>query len=77
VRRKTVLIVPATVPDARVTRVPAAELSPTVISPVAPATVPAAHAVPVIPEQATAEQLEALCRENAALRQELDRSRRG
>lgn len=75
-RRKTVLVVPATVPDAQVTRFPSAEPAPTVISPVTPAGVPTADPVPVIPDQPTGEQVAALRRENADLRDELERTRR-
>ena len=76
-RRKTVLVVPATVPDAQVTRFLAATPAPTVISTVAPAPVPTANPVPVIPDQPTAEQVAALRRENADLRDALERTRRG
>jgi hypothetical protein len=73
--RKTVLIVPPTVPDALVTRLsPAASDEPTVIS-AAPAPVPTPTAVSVIPEQLTAEQIAVLREENEALRQELERVR--
>jgi hypothetical protein len=74
-RRKTVLIVPQTVPDALVTRLaPAASDEPIVIS-AEPAPVSPAHAVPVIPEQLTAEQIAVLREENDALREELARVR--
>ena len=74
-RRKTVLIVPATVPDARVTRVAPAPPEATVISRVEPTTVPLAQPVPVLPEQLTVEQVALLRAENDALREELDRVR--
>jgi hypothetical protein len=73
--RKTVMIVPQTVPDALVTRLaPAASDEPLVIS-AAPAAVPTPIAVPVVPEQLTAEQVALLREENEALRQELARVR--
>jgi hypothetical protein len=73
--RKTVLIVPATVPDARPTRVPAPQAGePTVIS-AEPTPVPAPAVVPLIPEQLTAEQIAELREENEALRDELARVR--
>jgi hypothetical protein len=73
--RKTVLIVPQTVPDALVTRLaPAASDEPTVIS-AEPAPVPAPTAVPVIPEQLSAAQVAVLREENEALREELARVR--
>ena len=74
-RRKTVLIVPATVPDAQVTRVAPAQPEATVISSIEPTPVPLAQPVPVIPEQLTADQVALLREENAALREELDRVR--
>ena len=73
--RKTVLIVPATVPDAAVTRLPRRDPEgPTVIS-AEPAPVPAATARPVVPEQLTAEQVRELRAENHALREEIERVR--
>jgi hypothetical protein len=73
--RKTVLIVPATVPDARPTRVPAPQLDkPTVIA-AEPTPVAAPAVVPLIPEQLTAEQIAELREENEALRDELARVR--
>jgi hypothetical protein len=73
--RKTVLIVPATVPDARPTRVPVPQVdSPTVVA-AEPTPVPAPAVVPVIPEQLTAEQVAELREENEALREALARVR--
>jgi hypothetical protein len=75
--RKTVLIVPATVPDARPTRVPAPQVdAPTVVA-AEPTPVPAPAVVPVIPEQLTAAQIAELREENEALRDELARVRFG
>jgi hypothetical protein len=74
-RPKTPFIVPATVPDAQVTRlVASAPEGPTVIS-AEPAPVPVPLPLQVVPEQLTAEQVELLRAENAALREELERVR--
>lgn len=72
---KTPFIVPATVPDAQVTRIAGGDHEgPTVLS-AEPVPVPAAAPVRVVPEQLTAEQVEVLRAENAALRVELERAR--
>jgi hypothetical protein len=73
--RKTVLIVPATVPDARPTRVAAPEPDEPRVVAAEPTPVPAPSVVPVIPEQLTAEHIAELREENEALRGELARVR--
>jgi hypothetical protein len=73
--RKTVLIVPATVPDARPTRVPPPPVHKPTVFAAEPTPVPAPAVVPVIPEQLTAEQIAELREENEALRDELARVR--
>jgi hypothetical protein len=77
VDHKTVLIVPATVPDARATQVPATQPAKPTLVAAEPRPVPAPSVVPVIPEQLTAEQIAELREENAALRDELARVRSG
>jgi len=72
---RTALIVPATVPDALVTRLPHRELPRSHVLCLAPAPVPVAVAVPVVPEQLSAQQVDVLRAENAALRVELARVR--
>jgi hypothetical protein len=70
---KTVLIVPSTVPDAMITRLPAREPEqPHVIS-AEPAAVPTPTPIPLVPERLTAEQVAVLRQENEALREELAR----
>ncbi len=74
-RHTTVLIIPATVPDAQVTRLRLTEAErPHVIS-AAPSAVPVARATPLLPERVTVEQVERLRAENNALRDELRRVR--
>jgi hypothetical protein len=75
VNPKTMLIVPSTVPDAMVTRLPAREPDQPHVVSAEPAPVPVPIAVPVIPEQLTAEQIAVLRQENDALREELARVR--
>ena len=70
-RRTTVLIVPATVPRAVVNRLLGREPEPPVVHTADPYPVPPAHAVRVIPEQLTQEQVDQLRAENAELRARL------
>jgi hypothetical protein len=72
---KRVFIVPSTVPDAVVTRLKPAEPEGPIVISAEPAPVPAPLAMPVIPEQLTADQVAVLREENEALRQELSRVR--
>jgi hypothetical protein len=72
---KTVMIVPATVPDAKVVRMHRAEPVGPVVSSAHPEPVPAAQPIPVFPEQLTTEQVDQLREENSALRDELSRLR--
>ena len=74
---KTLLVVPATVPDADVRRMPRAEVDRPVVISAEPAAVPVARAVRIVPDQLTVEQVDQLRRENVALRQELARVRTG
>lgn len=71
--QQTVLIVPATVPDALVTRVSRRqEDRPTVVS-ADPVPVPVARPIRLFPQRFTAELVAQLWGENRALRQELAR----
>jgi hypothetical protein len=71
----TMLVVPATVPDAQVRRLPRAELEAPILISAAPAPVPVARVVPIVPAMLTVEQVEQLRRENSQLRAELARVR--
>jgi len=66
---------PAVVPEALFTRLPDDEPARPTVTSIVPAPVPAAHPVRIVPEQLTAEQVDQLRAENAALRAELDRVR--
>jgi hypothetical protein len=70
--RHATLIVPATVPGATVTPVPTAAPAPPVLSTIAPSVVPLAQAVPVVPGQLTAEQVDLLGDDSDGQREELD-----
>jgi hypothetical protein len=70
-----VLVVPATVPDANVTRVRRSADERRILVSADPYPVPPAHPVRVIPDQLTAEQVAELRAENQALREELERVR--
>ena len=71
----TMVIVPATVPDARVLRMQRADLEAPTLASAAPARVPAPLPVQVVSDQVTAEQVAELRRDNEALRHELARLR--
>jgi hypothetical protein len=72
---KTLLVVPATVPDANVRRMPRVEPDAPHVVCADPYPVPVARATRVVPELLTVEQVEQLRRENVALREELARVR--
>jgi hypothetical protein len=72
---KSIVIVPATVPGPTVQRLAHTEPEGRAVASAEPAVVPAAHAVPVIPEQLTVAQVEELRAENELLRQEIARVR--
>lgn len=72
---KTVLIVPATVPDAQVTRLQRSEPEGPIRLRAEPARVPVAEPMPLISGQLSVELLAQLREENDSLRDELDRVR--
>lgn len=74
-RQNTVLVVPATVPDAQVRRIPGIALDRPLVVSAEPAAVPVARAIRIVPDRPTVEQVEQLRRENAALRMQLTRVR--
>jgi hypothetical protein len=74
---KTLLVVPATVPDADVRRMPRVEPDGPIVISAEPAPVPVARAIRIVPDQLTVEQVDQLRRENVALRKELARVRTG
>jgi hypothetical protein len=72
---QTVLIVPATVPSAIVRRRLRQQPEAPVVHSADPSPVAPAHAVPLVPEQLTPEQVARLRAENAELRRQLERAR--
>jgi hypothetical protein len=77
VDHKTVLIVPATVPTARPTRMPRPQPERPSVAAAQPTPVPTASVVPIVRDQPTPEQMAELREENEALRDELARVRSG
>jgi hypothetical protein len=72
---QTVMIVPATVPGARVLRTHRADPETPIVISAEPSIVPRARTTPIVPDQITPEQVAQLRRENHSLRQELERVR--
>jgi hypothetical protein len=70
---KMPLVVPATVPDANARRIRRAEADAPIVLSADPAPVPVARAIPIVPVQPTADDVDQLRQENAALRAQLGR----